>query len=228
MSSVPVTRDLSLAPADNVRLVELCGPLDSHLHQIEARLGVEVRRRGNRFQIIGLPAAAQRAESVLQGALRPGAARAGGFGTRAHRAAGARHGRQRIRGGRRRAQGQHRARRGARPRCQSDRVSQQHPQPRSHVRHRPGRHRQDLSRRGLRGRGAAVGTRAPHRARAPGRRGRRAARVSARRSHAEGRPVPASHVRRALRNDGIRAGGEVHRAQRHRDRAARLHARPLA
>jgi phosphate starvation-inducible PhoH-like protein len=61
-----VTRDLSLAPADNVRLVELCGPLDSHLHQIETRLGVEVRRRGNRFQIIGLPAAAQRAESVLR------------------------------------------------------------------------------------------------------------------------------------------------------------------
>ncbi len=66
MSSVPVTRDLSLAPADNVRLVELCGPLDAHLHQIETRLGVEVRRRGNRFQIIGLPVAAQRAESVLK------------------------------------------------------------------------------------------------------------------------------------------------------------------
>ena len=66
MSSVPVTRDLSLAPADNVRLVELCGPLDAHLHQIESRLGVEVRRRGNRFQIIGLPGAAQRAEAVLK------------------------------------------------------------------------------------------------------------------------------------------------------------------
>ena len=66
VSSVPVTRDLSLAPADNVRLVELCGPLDEHLHQIEARLGVEVRRRGNRFQIIGLPPAIKRAEAVLQ------------------------------------------------------------------------------------------------------------------------------------------------------------------
>jgi len=44
-----MTRDVLLAPADNVRLVELCGPLDEHLHQIEARLGVEVRRRGNRF-----------------------------------------------------------------------------------------------------------------------------------------------------------------------------------
>jgi phosphate starvation-inducible PhoH-like protein len=48
-------------------LVELCGPLDEHLHQIEVRLGVEVRRRGNRFQIIGLPAAIKRAESVLLG-----------------------------------------------------------------------------------------------------------------------------------------------------------------
>ena len=61
-----MTRDVLLAPADNVRLVELCGPLDEHLHQIEARLGVEVRRRGNRFQIIGIPAAVARAEAVLQ------------------------------------------------------------------------------------------------------------------------------------------------------------------
>jgi phosphate starvation-inducible PhoH-like protein len=61
-----MTRDLVLAPADNIRLVELCGPLDQHLHQIEARLGVEVRRRGNRFQIIGLPAAIKHAETILQ------------------------------------------------------------------------------------------------------------------------------------------------------------------
>jgi phosphate starvation-inducible PhoH-like protein len=61
-----VTRDLVLAPADNLRLVELCGPLDQHLHQIEVRLGVEVKRRGNRFQIIGMPAAIKRAETVLQ------------------------------------------------------------------------------------------------------------------------------------------------------------------
>ena len=61
-----MTRDLVLAPSDNVRLVELCGPLDQHLHQIESRLGVEVRRRGNRFQIIGMPAAIKSAETVLQ------------------------------------------------------------------------------------------------------------------------------------------------------------------
>ncbi len=75
MSSVPentpaataTTRDVLLAPADNVRLVELCGPLDEHLRLIESRLGVEVRRRGNRFQLIGLAPATLRAESVLQG-----------------------------------------------------------------------------------------------------------------------------------------------------------------
>jgi len=61
-----MTRDLVFAPADNVRLVELCGPLDQHLHQIETRLGVEVKRRGNRFQIIGVAAAIKRAETVLQ------------------------------------------------------------------------------------------------------------------------------------------------------------------
>ena len=66
MNSVSVTRDVLLAPADNVRLVELCGPLDEHLRLIESRLGVEVRRRGNRFQLVGLAPAIERAESVLQ------------------------------------------------------------------------------------------------------------------------------------------------------------------
>ncbi len=61
-----MTRDVLLAPADNVRLVELCGPLDEHLRLIESRLGVEVRRRGNRFQLVGLAPAIERAESVLQ------------------------------------------------------------------------------------------------------------------------------------------------------------------
>jgi phosphate starvation-inducible PhoH-like protein len=61
-----MTREVLLAPADNVRLVELCGPLDEHLRLIESRLGVEVRRRGNRFQLVGLAPAVTRAESVLQ------------------------------------------------------------------------------------------------------------------------------------------------------------------
>ncbi len=67
MSSVPATRDVFLDPSDNVRLVELCGPLDEHLRLIESRLGVEIKRRGNRFQILGPVIAGKRAESVLQG-----------------------------------------------------------------------------------------------------------------------------------------------------------------
>jgi phosphate starvation-inducible PhoH-like protein len=65
VSSVPATRDISLDPADNVRLVELCGPLDAHLRLIEARLSVEIRRRGNRFQIIGASLAGRQAEAIL-------------------------------------------------------------------------------------------------------------------------------------------------------------------
>ncbi len=65
--TAPITREVLLAPADNVRLVELCGPLDEHLRLIELRLGVEVRRRGNRFQLLGSPPAIDRAETVLQG-----------------------------------------------------------------------------------------------------------------------------------------------------------------
>jgi phosphate starvation-inducible PhoH-like protein len=66
VNSVPAHREVILAPADNGRLVELCGPVDEHLRLIEARLGVEIRRRGNRFEIVGPPDAAQRAEAVLQ------------------------------------------------------------------------------------------------------------------------------------------------------------------
>ncbi len=65
MSTAPATRECFLDPADNIRLVELCGPLDAHLRLIEARLGVEIRRRGNRFQIIGASVAGRQAEGVL-------------------------------------------------------------------------------------------------------------------------------------------------------------------
>jgi phosphate starvation-inducible protein PhoH and related proteins len=66
VNSLSTSRELLLAPADNVRLVELCGPLDEHLRLIEARLGVEVKRRGNRFQLLGMSEAIRRAEAVLQ------------------------------------------------------------------------------------------------------------------------------------------------------------------
>ncbi len=44
--------------ADNARLAALCGPLDENLHQLESRLGVEIRRRSGRFALTGANAEA--------------------------------------------------------------------------------------------------------------------------------------------------------------------------
>jgi phosphate starvation-inducible PhoH-like protein len=55
-------REFQLEPADNARLANLCGPLDAHLHQLEARLAVQIRRRGHGFRVQGEQAeAAERA-----------------------------------------------------------------------------------------------------------------------------------------------------------------------
>jgi len=59
----PAAREFDLEPADNVRLANLCGPLDENLRLIENRLNVEIRRRGGNFRIIG--AAAPLAEDVI-------------------------------------------------------------------------------------------------------------------------------------------------------------------
>jgi len=58
--------DISLLPADNDRLAELCGQFDSHLRQLEQRLGVEINNRGNQFRIIGNAENVQSAASVLE------------------------------------------------------------------------------------------------------------------------------------------------------------------
>jgi len=58
--------DITLEPADNERLAVLCGQFDSHLRQLEQRLGVEINNRGNRFRIIGDTTAVQRAGQVLE------------------------------------------------------------------------------------------------------------------------------------------------------------------
>lgn len=51
---------LELEPADTLRLANLCGPFDTHLKQIEGRLGVDIFCRGNLFTIEG-PVTARRA-----------------------------------------------------------------------------------------------------------------------------------------------------------------------
>ncbi|MBV6416237.1 MAG: PhoH-like protein [Steroidobacteraceae bacterium] len=56
--------EFELEPADNRRLAGLCGPLDENLKLVEARLGVQIRRRGNAFRVSGDQADA--AEGVLR------------------------------------------------------------------------------------------------------------------------------------------------------------------
>jgi phosphate starvation-inducible PhoH-like protein len=57
-------REFALEPADNTRLASLCGPLDANLRLIEARLGVQIRRRGQSFRVHGERAGAT--EAVLK------------------------------------------------------------------------------------------------------------------------------------------------------------------
>ena len=59
--------EVILEPVDNVRLARLCGPLDGHLRQIEAHLGIEIRNRGNRFRLIGDAGAVATAGRILRG-----------------------------------------------------------------------------------------------------------------------------------------------------------------
>lgn len=59
--------DVVLAPDDSQRLANLSGPFDAHLRQIELRLGIEIRNRGNRFQLVGTRTDVQRGEAVLNG-----------------------------------------------------------------------------------------------------------------------------------------------------------------
>jgi phosphate starvation-inducible PhoH-like protein len=62
--------DITLEPADNDRLAELCGQFDDHLRQLEKRLGVEINSRGNQFRVIGDAGSVQQACDVLQGLYR--------------------------------------------------------------------------------------------------------------------------------------------------------------
>lgn len=66
MSDHPQTLDLTLEPADNARLANLCGLYDEHLRQLERRLGVEINNRANHFQVIGDDNAARAAGEVLK------------------------------------------------------------------------------------------------------------------------------------------------------------------
>jgi phosphate starvation-inducible PhoH-like protein len=61
-----ISQELTLLPADNHRLSNLCGQLDVHLRQIEQRLQVEIANRSNHFRVSGVDAAVKAACAVVQ------------------------------------------------------------------------------------------------------------------------------------------------------------------
>ena len=49
----PESHQVTLEPNDSHQLATLCGPFDAHLKQIERRLGITIKNRGNDFRLIG-------------------------------------------------------------------------------------------------------------------------------------------------------------------------------
>ncbi len=60
------TFQLTLEPADNQRLANLCGQYDENLRHIERRLGVEIASRGNHFRIVGSSQPVEVASCVIR------------------------------------------------------------------------------------------------------------------------------------------------------------------
>lgn len=58
--------DITLDPANNQRLANLCGQFDEHLRIIERRMGVEINNRGNNFRIIGKKKSVEETEEILR------------------------------------------------------------------------------------------------------------------------------------------------------------------
>ena len=107
-------------------------------------------------------------------------------------------------------------------------VRGRHPQEHHHVRHRPGRHRQDVPRHGDGGGRVLRQAGRAHHPDAAGGGGGGEPRLPARHGEREGRPVLPAAVRRPLRHDRRREAGRAHREGRDRGGAARVHARAHA
>lgn len=60
------TKEMALEPADNQRLLSLCGPFDDNIKQLERRLGIEINRRDNKFKLVGKDLCIQAAADILQ------------------------------------------------------------------------------------------------------------------------------------------------------------------
>lgn len=64
-STVKASHTIALEPYDARRLAILCGHLDEHIKQIEQRLQIEIRNRGNVFALYGDPQTTQAAGDLL-------------------------------------------------------------------------------------------------------------------------------------------------------------------
>ncbi len=53
MTVAPTPHQVRLEPNDSAQLASLCGPFDTHLRQIESRLGITIKNRGNDFELSG-------------------------------------------------------------------------------------------------------------------------------------------------------------------------------
>ena len=60
------TREITLEPADNARLLGLCGPFDDNIKQLERRLGIEINRRDNHFKLTGRALCVHAAADILR------------------------------------------------------------------------------------------------------------------------------------------------------------------
>lgn len=61
-----ITQDIYLEPADNQRLISLCGPFEDNIKQIERRLGVEINHRDNHFTVSGKSVCVNAAVTILK------------------------------------------------------------------------------------------------------------------------------------------------------------------
>ena len=65
MNQIIITQQLRLEPSDARRLARLCGQFDENIRQIESRLDVQIKNRGNAFQLTGHPDQVAVASNVL-------------------------------------------------------------------------------------------------------------------------------------------------------------------
>lgn len=66
MNTRSAAHTVTLEPNDTHRLAQLCGQFDEHLHQIEQRLNIEIKNRGNVFALYGNPEYALATANLLQ------------------------------------------------------------------------------------------------------------------------------------------------------------------